>query len=61
MKLNVEKKFYDKFGELHNVGDVITVDKARGEELLADTRKLVTLNDEVDSDLKVTKKRSTKK
>lgn len=46
MKLNVEKSFVDRItGELHKIGDVIEVEKTRGEELLADTRKLVSLND----------------
>lgn len=45
MKLNIEKEFVDKIsGELHKVGDVIEVEKARGEELLADDRKLVSFN-----------------
>lgn len=47
MKLNVEVEFVDKVtGELHKVGEIITVDKARGEELLADNRNLVSLNED---------------
>ena len=43
MKLKVEKKFRDKItGELHNVNDEIEVAEARGKELLADSRNLVT-------------------
>lgn len=55
MKLKVEKVFIDKITqELHKVGDVFEVDTARGEELLADNRKLVTVD-------KARKKASTKK
>lgn len=47
MKLNIEKEFVDKIsGELHKVGDIIKVEQARGEELLADTRNLVSICEE---------------
>lgn len=46
MKLNVEKVFCDKFTKnRYAIGDVIEVDAARGKELLADPRKLVSLSD----------------
>lgn len=46
MKLNVEIEFVDRITkETHKVGDVITVDEKRGEELLADKRNLVSLNE----------------
>lgn len=55
MKLKVKIEFVDKYtSELHKVGDVIDVNEARGNELLADTRKLVTL-------VKSPKKRTVKK
>ena len=44
-KLNIEVKFTDKYtGKKYNVGDVITVSKERFEELLNDSRKLVSVN-----------------
>lgn len=44
MKLKVKVKFCDKYtNENYNVNQVITVEKARGEELLADPRHLVEL------------------
>lgn len=58
MKLNIEKEFVDKnTGELHKIGDVIEVEKARGEELLADDRKLVSLNEAEPIVKKATKKK----
>ncbi|MCQ2308203.1 MAG: hypothetical protein MJ000_11690 [Bacteroidales bacterium] len=43
MRLKVEIAFVDKYtGELHDIGDIITVEKARGEELLSDSRKVVS-------------------
>ena len=44
MKLKVEKEFRDKItGVLHKVDDVFEVEKERADELLADSRNLVTL------------------
>lgn len=44
MKLKIEIAFNDKYTDKsYKVGDVITVDEARGEELLADSRNLVSL------------------
>lgn len=44
MELKIEQNFTDKYtNENYKIGDVITVEKARGEELLADTRNLVSL------------------
>lgn len=60
MKLNIEKEFVDKIsGELHKVGDVIEVNKDRGEELLADSRKLVSINAAAEEEPKP--KKSSKK
>lgn len=43
MKLKVERRFRDKnTGDLYEVNSVIEVTQARGEELLADERNLVT-------------------
>ncbi len=49
-KLNVEVAFTDKDDkELHyKVGDVIEVSEKRGKELLADDRKLVSLNEKIE-------------
>lgn len=43
--LNIEKQFTDKLtNEKHKIGDVIECSKERGEELLNDVRKLVSIN-----------------
>lgn len=51
-KLNVEVSFTDKNDETkhYKIGDVITVDEARGKELLADSRKLVSLNEKIEDE-----------
>lgn len=60
MKLNIEKDFIDRIsGERHRVGDIIEVDKTRGEELLADKRNLVSINTAAEEEPKP--KKSTKK
>lgn len=63
MKLKIEKKFVDKnTGELYRVGDVVEFSKARGDELLADTRNLVSLAETIDEQPKPTKAtKATKK
>lgn len=41
-KLTVDISFVDKYtGQLYKVGDIITVDKKRYDELIADKRELV--------------------
>lgn len=46
MKLNIEVSFTDKYtNEDYKVGDVIEVSDERGNELLNDPRKLVSLNE----------------
>lgn len=51
MKLKILRNFTDKYtGEDHKTNDVISVDEARGKELLADSRKLVELIDESEKD-----------
>lgn len=58
MKLKVEVEFVDRITkELHKIGDIIEVDKARGEELLADSRKLVSLIEDVKPRKATTKKK----
>lgn len=48
-KLNIELAFTDKInGKKYKVGDVIEFDEARGKELLADSRKLVSLNKKIE-------------
>lgn len=48
MKLKIEIAFTDKNnGKNYKVGDVIEFDDARGKELLADSRKLVSLDKKV--------------
>ena len=62
MKLKVEKKFRDKItGELHNVNDEFEVAEARGKELLADTRNLVTQVKEAVKKPKATARTKSKK
>lgn len=57
-KLKVEIAFHDKYTNVaYKIGDVIEVGEARGLELLADPRKLVTLIEEV----KETKSKASKK
>lgn len=48
-KLNVEIAFVDRYtNEEYKVGDVIEVDEKRGNELLHDPRKLVSLNEKIE-------------
>lgn len=43
-KLKIEQMFKDKYnGALYEEGEVVEFEQARGEELLADGRKLVSL------------------
>lgn len=51
-KLNIEVAFTDKNNNAkhYKIGDVITVDEARGNELLADSRKLVSLNEIIEDE-----------
>lgn len=59
-KLNIVSAFTDKYtDENYNVGDVVTFDKARGEELLADPRGLVTLVEKIEQSPKKKHKRKT--
>lgn len=57
MKLRINIDFTDKYtGAAYKIGDEVTFEKARGEELLADKRELVTLIEEATPKKKVTKK-----
>ena len=48
-KLKIEQKFQDKYnGNIYEAGEVIEFEKARGEELLADKRGLVSLVEKVE-------------
>lgn len=48
-KLNIEKQFTDREnGKLYRVGEVVKFTNARGEQLLKDPRKLVSLNEKTD-------------
>ena len=59
--LNVEKEFMDKLtNEYHRVGKVIERDKKRTKELLADKRKLVSLNSKLEEPKDNTKGKKTK-
>lgn len=51
-ELNIEVAFTDKNDETkhYKIGDVITVDEVRGKELLADSRKLVSLNKKIEDE-----------
>lgn len=52
-ELKIEQRFQDKYnGTIYEAGKVITFDKARGEELLADERGLVSLVKTVDDEIK---------
>lgn len=43
-ELVVKATFKDKYtGEIHNIGETMKVEKARGEELLADSNNVVEL------------------
>lgn len=63
MKLKIERQFKDKYtGQLYRVDDVIEVDDARGAELAADDRGLVTVIKETEkpADTPAPKKPATK-
>lgn len=48
MKLRIDKKFIDKYtGCEYCEGDILSFNSARGKELLADPRELVSIADEV--------------
>lgn len=56
-KLNVEMSFVDKYtNQAHKIGDVIEVDEARGNELLNDSRKLVSLHSKIEEEAPKRKK-----
>lgn len=62
MKIKIEKIFKDKnTKECYEVGQIIEVDEARGKELLADPRKLVSSAEEAPKPKKSSVKKSTKK
>lgn len=59
MKLKINVPFTDKFtGEDYEVGNIIEVKEARGNELLADPRNLV---ESIDTPKTTQKKKATKK
>jgi hypothetical protein len=59
MKVKIEQVFKNKYtGRIYEVGEVIDVAEARGEELLADARHLVS---PIEEEKPAAKKKSSKK
>ena len=51
-KLNIEQDFTDKYTNVdYKIGDLIEVNDERGEELLNDKRKLVSLNEKIEENI----------
>lgn len=61
-KLNVEIAFVDRYTNAqYKVGDVIEVNETRGNELLHDPRKLVSLNEKIEEVQEVKEEQPKKK